>query len=179
MNISISPLHNQCVSEFFFGIFPMPMGTGVSACLFDEDDLPPVGDLLPFGSYGHRKELSVFSNGRFVHRGTSVLPAQNGLTDHHAGSSSSASSPVATPAAMTNTSTNAVLHMRAKMFSLSGDSFDVLSLSANEPPRVLFRCVGRASTADEKRLVTDVDGRPLFMITTASLQLDDVQVRVV
>mmetsp|Transcript_8870 Transcript_8870/g.21192 ORF Transcript_8870/g.21192 Transcript_8870/m.21192 type:complete len:224 (+) Transcript_8870:94-765(+) len=68
---------------------------------------------------------------------------------------------------------NMMLHLKAKVFSFSGDSYKILD--ANNENKVVFQCMGKFLNLDHKRVLCDADEKPIFVIKEPLMQLDDKQ----
>ena len=64
------------------------------------------------------------------------------------------------------------LHMKAKFFSLSCDSFKVVDPSTNQE---WFSVKGKALSLSDKRTLFDTQGQPVFVMKEKVLQLNDKQ----
>ncbi|CAE7389130.1 unnamed protein product, partial [Symbiodinium sp. KB8] len=68
---------------------------------------------------------------------------------------------------------NRMLRLKGKIFSFSGDSYKIVD--ANDSSKVVFQCLGKFMNFDEKRVICDGDGCPLFVIKEPLMQVDDKQ----
>ncbi|CAE6916660.1 unnamed protein product, partial [Symbiodinium natans] len=68
---------------------------------------------------------------------------------------------------------NMMLRLQAKVFSFSGDSYKIVD--ANDSGKVMFQCLGKFLNFDEKRVICDAEGIPLFVIKEPLMQVDDKQ----
>ena len=64
-----------------------------------------------------------------------------------------------------------MLRLKAKVFSFSGDSYKIVD--ANDSSKVVFQCLGKFLNFDNKRVICDADGAPIFVIKEPVMQLDE------
>eukprot|EP00435_Cladocopium_sp_Y103_P008326 s4358_g2.t1 len=69
---------------------------------------------------------------------------------------------------------NMMLHLKAKVFSFSGDTYKIKD--SNNENQVMFQCQGKFLSFEHKRVICDADGTPVFVITEPLMQIDDKQV---
>ena len=67
---------------------------------------------------------------------------------------------------------NLMLRLKAKVFSFSGDSYKIVDAQDNQ---VMFQCMGKFLNFDNKRVICDASGAPIFVIKEPMMQLDDKQ----
>ena len=66
---------------------------------------------------------------------------------------------------------NMMLRLKAKVFSFSGDSYKIVD--ANDSSKIVFQCLGKFLNFDNKRVICDADGAPIFVIKEPLMQLDE------
>ncbi|CAE8642361.1 unnamed protein product [Polarella glacialis] len=66
--------------------------------------------------------------------------------------------------------------MKAKFWSISGDSFKIKDMSTSKDGNVLFEVAGKAYSFTNKRTLVDSKTQePVFVMTEAAMQFDDKQ----